>query len=379
ETADGRHRTDDEDGNEMALVKVSGPESLERRLPRSLIIGVKKAGTRALLEFLRLHPDVRASGPETHFFDRHYNRGVEWYSWNGSCSKMTSQIIASAFTLIKQKPKKEAGCHARERQGTKLSFLSSQFLSQFFFSVVCLPSFIFATNTHRVLLFNFQAKTNKIKIKLFGLFLLFFAMPLSLPDQVTMEKTPSYFVTRQAPARIHTLSPRMRLLVVVRDPVTRALSDYAQTSSKRPNSTLPFEELAFDEDGVDPSWSAIRIGLYERHLSRWLEHFAPGQIHVVSGEELVRDPAQEMALVQDFLGLRRLVSHDHFYFNRTKGFPCLKKSEGSGSPHCLGKTKGRTHPRLCDSDLRRLRSFFEPYNRRFYKMVGRDFGWNGER
>ncbi|KAM7296520.1 hypothetical protein ISCGN_021678 [Ixodes scapularis] len=286
ETADGRHRTDDEDGNEMALVKVSGPESLERRLPRSLIIGVKKAGTRALLEFLRLHPDVRASGPETHFFDRHYNRGVEWYR--------------------KQ-------------------------------------------------------------------------MPLSLPDQVTMEKTPSYFVTRQAPARIHTLSPRMRLLVVVRDPVTRALSDYAQTSSKRPNSTLPFEELAFDEDGVDPSWSAIRIGLYERHLSRWLEHFAPGQIHVVSGEELVRDPAQEMALVQDFLGLRRLVSHDHFYFNRTKGFPCLKKSEGSGSPHCLGKTKGRTHPRLCDSDLRRLRSFFEPYNRRFYKMVGRDFGWNGER
>ncbi|XP_029827477.2 heparan sulfate glucosamine 3-O-sulfotransferase 3A1 [Ixodes scapularis] len=270
----------------MALVKVSGPESLERRLPRSLIIGVKKAGTRALLEFLRLHPDVRASGPETHFFDRHYNRGVEWYR--------------------KQ-------------------------------------------------------------------------MPLSLPDQVTMEKTPSYFVTRQAPARIHTLSPRMRLLVVVRDPVTRALSDYAQTSSKRPNSTLPFEELAFDEDGVDPSWSAIRIGLYERHLSRWLEYFAPGQIHVVSGEELVRDPAQEMALVQDFLGLRRLVSHDHFYFNRTKGFPCLKKSEGSGSPHCLGKTKGRTHPRLCDSDLRRLRSFFEPYNRRFYKMVGRDFGWNGER
>lgn len=54
-------------------------ESLEKRLPKSLIIGVKKAGTRALLEFLRLHPDVRATGPETHFFDRHYRRGIEWY------------------------------------------------------------------------------------------------------------------------------------------------------------------------------------------------------------------------------------------------------------------------------------------------------------
>ncbi|KAH8036950.1 hypothetical protein HPB51_007619 [Rhipicephalus microplus] len=54
-------------------------EKLERRLPKALIIGVKKAGTRALLEFLRLHPDVRATGPETHFFDRHYSKGIEWY------------------------------------------------------------------------------------------------------------------------------------------------------------------------------------------------------------------------------------------------------------------------------------------------------------
>lgn len=50
-----------------------------KRLPQALIIGVKKCGTRALLEFLRVHPDVRASGPETHFFDRHYHRGLEWY------------------------------------------------------------------------------------------------------------------------------------------------------------------------------------------------------------------------------------------------------------------------------------------------------------
>lgn len=50
-----------------------------RRLPHALIIGVKKGGTRALLEFLRLHPDVRALGSEPHFFDRHYTRGLSWY------------------------------------------------------------------------------------------------------------------------------------------------------------------------------------------------------------------------------------------------------------------------------------------------------------
>lgn len=50
-----------------------------RRFPRALIVGVKKGGTRALLEFLRLHPDVRALGSEPHFFDRCYERGLAWY------------------------------------------------------------------------------------------------------------------------------------------------------------------------------------------------------------------------------------------------------------------------------------------------------------
>jgi len=52
---------------------------LRRRCPQVIIIGAKKAGTRALLEFLRVHPDVRAVGPEVHFFDKNYHRGVEWY------------------------------------------------------------------------------------------------------------------------------------------------------------------------------------------------------------------------------------------------------------------------------------------------------------
>jgi len=50
-----------------------------KRLPRAIIVGVKKSGTRALLEYLKLHPDVRAARHEVHFFDRHYDRGLDWY------------------------------------------------------------------------------------------------------------------------------------------------------------------------------------------------------------------------------------------------------------------------------------------------------------
>lgn len=53
--------------------------NFRRKLPDAIIIGVKKGGTRALLEFLKIHPDVRARGPEAHFFDKNFNRGFDWY------------------------------------------------------------------------------------------------------------------------------------------------------------------------------------------------------------------------------------------------------------------------------------------------------------
>ncbi|XP_066134425.1 heparan sulfate glucosamine 3-O-sulfotransferase 6 [Saccopteryx bilineata] len=264
------------------LPVASGPG--RRRFPQALIVGVKKGGTRALLEFLRLHPDVRALGFEPHFFDRWYERGLAWY---------------------------------------------------------------------RSL------------------------MPRTLDGQITMEKTPSYFVTLEAPPRIHNMCPDMKLIVVVRNPVTRAISDYAQMLSKTPG--LPsFRALAFLHGlgPVDTAWSAVRIGLYAQHLDNWLRYFPLSHFLFVSGERLVSDPAGEVGRVQDFLGLKRVVTDKHFYFNATKGFPCLKKAQGSSRPRCLGKSKGRPHPRVPEAVVQRLRDFYQPFNRKFYQMTGQDFGWD---
>ncbi|KAK7161247.1 hypothetical protein R3I94_004052 [Phoxinus phoxinus] len=256
-----------------------------KEFPQAIIIGVKKGGTRALLEFLRVHPDVRAVGAEPHFFDRFYEKGLQWYR-------------------------------------------------------------------------NL--------------------MPRTLDGQITMEKTPSYFITREAPSRVFSMSRSTKLIVVVRDPVTRAVSDYTQTLTKNPG--LPsFQNLVFKNSTtglIDTSWSAVRIGIYSKHLENWLRYFPLAQLLFVSGEKLVTDPAGEMGRVQDFLGLKRVVTNKHFYFNQTKGFPCLKKPEGSSRPRCLGKTKGRPHPHIPQEVLRRLRDFYRPFNMKFYQMTGQDFGWD---
>ncbi|XP_061823152.1 heparan sulfate (glucosamine) 3-O-sulfotransferase 3-like [Nerophis lumbriciformis] len=264
---------------------MSGKEwTASRRLPHALIIGVKKGGTRALLEFLRLHPDIRALGSEPHFFDRHYARGLDWYRS---------------------------------------------------------------------------------------------MMPKALDGQIVMEKTPRYFVTVETPARVHAMSQDVKLIVVVRDPVTRAISDYTQIISKTPDIP-PFQNLAFKNrtiGQIDAQWSPLWIGLYAQHLERWLTWFPRSQVHLVSGERLISDPAGEVGKVQDFLGLQRIITDKHFYFNKTKGFPCLKKPEGSSKPHCLGKTKGRTHASIDQELMQTLRDFYKPHNQRFYQMAGQDFGW----
>jgi len=70
-------------------------------------------------------------------------------------------------------------------------------------------------------------------------------MPATTSGQLTVEKTPSYLVSgRVVVDRMFAMDADVRLLVVVRDPVTRAVSDYTQAASKRPD-IAPFEQLAF--------------------------------------------------------------------------------------------------------------------------------------
>ncbi|TRY62254.1 hypothetical protein DNTS_024098 [Danionella cerebrum] len=71
-----------------------------KKLPQAIIIGVKKGGTRALLEFLRLHPDVRAVGAEPHFFDRNYEKGLEWYS---QVAGSPVEVLSSAALLVQHR------------------------------------------------------------------------------------------------------------------------------------------------------------------------------------------------------------------------------------------------------------------------------------
>ena len=263
-----------------------------RRLPDVVIFGARKGGTRALLEFLKIHPMVKSSGPEIHYFDNHYARGSDWY---------VSQMV----------PVEEG--------------------------------------------------------------------------QLCAEKTPGYFHHPEAARRAAATIPSARLLLIVRDPVKRLVSDYNQFRTRnldRGRDYPPLESLVLTEDGtVDASYPPLQRSVYHQHLSRWLDHFPKEQIHVVHGDRFIREPWEELAGVEEFLGIPPAIQRDNFYFNSTKGFYCMQQRRSKGiwectMKKCLSKSKGRPKPKVEDGALRKLENFFREHNRIFNEMVGRDFGWS---
>ncbi|VDO19776.1 unnamed protein product [Heligmosomoides polygyrus] len=214
-------------------------------------------------------------------------------------------------------------------------------------------------------------------------------MPLTTEDQLTIEKSPAYFHSLSAAERIRSLNPAMKIIVVVREPVMRAISDYTQATSKRQALGVPlpsFEDMAVGDcaawlktncsrkvGGVNVGWGAIRIGLYHKHMKRWLDNFPMEQIHIVDGERLVSQPAQEVSLTESFLGLVPVVKEEHFGVDPVKKFPCVRRADAS--LHCLGKTKGRKHPYVRSDVIRRLRRFYEPENQKFFRMINRSVVW----
>ena len=117
------------------------------------------------------------------------------------------------------------------------------------------------------------------------------------------EISPSYLVSRGAPERARRLFPDARLVVVLRDPVERALSNHRHDVRI---GLFQGKDLSF-EAGLKNNPEYMNQGFYHQHLARWLTCFDQEQLLVLLVDDIRRDPAQTASVLYRHLG----VSTDH--------------------------------------------------------------------
>lgn len=121
-------------------------------------------------------------------------------------------------------------------------------------------------------------------------------------------KRPDYLALAECAVRVANHSPHAKLIVVLRNPVQRALSAYYHYLSA---SYFP---VCDPEKGMtailEGRWSqfpgaatVLSYGCYAEALKRWHDHFPKENIRVRLQEDLIANPQGEMEAMYRFLGI----------------------------------------------------------------------------
>lgn len=135
-----------------------------------------------------------------------------------------------------------------------------------------------------------------------------------------------------------------------------------------------FEHLVFKNGQLNTAAPPVRTSIYEHYYKRWINNFGRTQLLLIDGQELRNTPWLSVNKVETFLALGPVVTEQHFIFDESKGFYCIR--ENDNTPRCLSSSKGRDHISVSQATKEKLKELYKPYNERFYKLVNHNYHWN---
>ncbi|MEG4535302.1 tetratricopeptide repeat protein [Microcoleus sp. D2_18a_D3] len=177
---------------------------------------------------------------------------------------------------------------------------------------------------------------------------------------VTGEASPSYFDYREAPERLYTAFPEAKLIVLLRNPVDRAISQfYRLTGLNWEARSLDrvisdeIERLSQNPEyiiGEEPG-NYLARGRYIEFIKNWLAFFPQEQLLILKSEDFYADAATTVKQVLEFLDLPEYQLSE--YQNANPG----------------------SYQRVNESVRDRLSDYFRPYNHELEEYLGRQFDW----
>ena len=130
--------------------------------------------------------------------------------------------------------------------------------------------------------------------------------------QILLEATPIYLFWEPVAGRIAAYNSRMKQIFMLRDPVTRAYSQWEMEFS-RGSETEPFERaieleqefIKNNPNGQHRVRSYLSRGYYGVQVRRFLKYFDHDQILLLRNDELFDHHEKTLDLVCEFLGIDR--------------------------------------------------------------------------
>ncbi|MDC0205082.1 sulfotransferase domain-containing protein [Nitrosopumilus sp.] len=179
---------------------------------------------------------------------------------------------------------------------------------------------------------------------------------------ITGEDTPFYIWNEIASKRIKKDLPGVKLIVILRNPVERAYSNYF-LGVREGNEINNFDQAIKEDiklienktpeklENYDYKRSYIAKGFYAKQLKKWLKNFQKDQIYIISTEELEKNP--------------KVVLNNIFQFLKLSDF----------SINQINQYKKSKYPEINYDIKKKLNDYFEPHNEELFKLINKKFDW----
>ncbi|WP_293059199.1 sulfotransferase domain-containing protein [Okeania sp. SIO2B3] len=188
-------------------------------------------------------------------------------------------------------------------------------------------------------------------------------------DLITGESSSYYLFHPLVPQRVYNLYPNIKLIVILRNPIDRAINHYYHEVKLGYESLSLSEAIAAESNRLKGEiekiietetyysfnhqhYTYLSRGKYVEQLQNWMKFFPKEQFLILQSEDLFNHPQETMNKVFKFLDLKPELIDDHIDSNQEK------------------------EPDINSETYQQLTEYFQTYNQKLNEYIGIKFHKN---